>query len=168
MARVHFVKKARKDNAVCKKGESYYYWTTRVTVGKSYHGQKHFSKTSPKRSQLTNSDFLAQIYDIEDDQIGVLDAKDFKEADEIASEASNIADCIRQLGDEQSEKLSNMPEGLQQGSTGEMIQERMDECENMASQIEGIDFNFDGDPDDFDAWVKDKIGKIQEVSYGGP
>jgi len=168
MAIVHFVEHARKDNVVCKKGESYYYWTTRITIGKSYHGQKHFSKTKPKRSALTNSDFLAQIYDIEDDQIGGLSALDFKEADDLSSEASNIADCIRQIGDEQDEKLSNMPEGLQQGSTGEMIQERIDECENMASQIDSVDFDFDGDPDDFDAWIKDKIAEIQEVSYGGP
>lgn len=61
MPRVHFVKKARKDvsNSDIKKGESYYWWKFRF-------GGKCVSRTPPKQSQLTQSDFLSQIYKIQD------------------------------------------------------------------------------------------------------
>jgi len=54
MARANFVKKARKDNSVVKKGESYYWW-------KFAYGSKQYSKEAPSRSQLTQSGFKMQV-----------------------------------------------------------------------------------------------------------
>jgi hypothetical protein len=48
MPRVHFVKKSRKSYGDIKKGESYYWWKTRVTAGKSFRGVIHRSKTRPR------------------------------------------------------------------------------------------------------------------------
>lgn len=130
MARAHFVKKALKDNPVAKKGESYYWWKFRF-------GGKHYSKTPPKASQLTSSEFLSSMYELEE-RISELSADSLED---LQSEVQSIIDDLRQLGEEQEEKLSNMPDGLQEGEVGQMLQERADECENMASELEGLDFD---------------------------
>ena len=54
MPRVTFVKSARKDNPVAKKGESYYWWKFR-------YGGKRYSKTRPRPSQLTQSPYYSQV-----------------------------------------------------------------------------------------------------------
>lgn len=56
MARVHFVKSARKaqpKNGI-EKGDSYYWW-------QFYKSPKQFSKTRPKPSQLIASDKLSRL-----------------------------------------------------------------------------------------------------------
>jgi hypothetical protein len=57
--KVNFVKAAAKDNRVAKKGESYYWWKFR-------YGSKHMSKTPPRPSQLTQSDFLSRQMELEE------------------------------------------------------------------------------------------------------
>lgn len=104
------------------KGDEYYYWAIKLQRG----GLVRRSKTYPKRSQLTMSDFLGPAYDL-DDAIA-----DCTSPDDLRA----LADDVRTLGGEQQDKLDNMPEGLQQGSTGEMIQERVDNCESWADEIE--------------------------------
>ncbi len=126
MPRANFVKAARKDNPVCKKGESYWWWKPMVG-GRG--GAKRYSKTQPTRSQLTQSDFLGSLYRIEDESFkGVEDAEGLKA----------VAEEIRELGTEQQEKYDNMPEGLQQGDTGQTIEERAQGCETWAEEIDSI------------------------------
>jgi hypothetical protein len=86
MPKVIFVKKAQKDipGTNIKKGDSYYWWKFRF-------GGKRTSKTYPKRSQLTQSDFLQRIYEIEDQLSGASfsEPKDVETfIDEINSELS--------------------------------------------------------------------------------
>jgi hypothetical protein len=59
MPKVNHVKCARKDNPEhdIKAGESYYWWS----MMQGSRGVKHYSKTYPKRSQLTNSDFFKPV-----------------------------------------------------------------------------------------------------------
>lgn len=124
MPRVHFVKKARKDNPVVKKGESYYWWKFRF-------GGKRFSVTRPKRSQLTQSSFLAALYDIED---GL--------GEEMTEDDINllVAD-LENLRDECECSLSNMPEQLQDSSeSGMLLQERIDMIGDWILEIESIDW----------------------------
>ena len=169
MAKVHCVEKARKDNSVCKKGETYYWWSTRITVGKSYVSKKHLSKTFPKRSQLTNSEFLGQMYDIEDDRLGKLNQAGFASAEDLRAEVDSIAEDIRTLGEEQEDKRGNMPEGLQEGSTGEMLQERSNACKAMAYALEAIDFDYDEELNgEFEEWLEGKIDEVNQISYEGP
>lgn len=124
MAKVHFVKAARKDNPVAKKGESYYWWKPMVG-GRG--GAKRFSKERPSRSQLTQSDFLSSLYWIEDgDMANAQSPEDFR----------GVAEALRELGSEQREKYDNMPEGLQQGDTGQMLDERASNCESWADEID--------------------------------
>lgn len=124
MAKVHFVKAARKDNPVAKKGESYFWWKPMVG-GRG--GAKRYSKERPSRSQLTQSDFLSSLYGIEDgDMANAQSPEDFR----------GVAEALRELGQEQQEKYDNMPEGLQQGDTGQMIEERASGCESWADEID--------------------------------
>lgn len=145
MPRVHFVKKARKDNDRCgvKAGESYFWWQNRGSGGKGA-GIKRCSKTRPRQSQLTMSDFYSAVYSLQEDiedAIGTI-----TEIGDLESMRDEWAQQARDIGTDQSDKLANMPEGLQQGPTGELLQERADACETWAEEIEGIEIP---DPDDF-------------------
>ena len=46
MEHIHFVEKARKNNPVAKKGESYWWWSFKFGV------RKHFSKERPTPEQI--------------------------------------------------------------------------------------------------------------------
>lgn len=119
-------RKANKDypqNGI-KKGDTYWY----VKIKQQRGGIVKRSLTPFKRSQLTTSDFLGQLYDWEDQKSALSDMEG----------AQELADTIRSLGEEQQEKFDNMPEGLQQGDTGQMIEARSQGCEAAASEIEEI------------------------------
>lgn len=146
MPRVHFVKKARKDNPVAKAGESYYWWAFR-------YGGKHFSKTYPKGSQLTQSAYLSSLLSISeglaehsgfDVESGTLAEAQSNIASEISALAEEIADELQQALDECQASLDNMPEGLQEGEVGQLLQARIDACEEAISELQSID------PDDFE------------------
>lgn len=126
MPRANFVKAARKDNPVAKKGESYWWWKPMVG-GRG--GAKRYSKERPTRSQLTQSEFLSQLYGIEDEQIG--NAKE-------PSDLRDAAEALRELGQEEQGKYDNMPDGLQQGDTGQMIEERAQNCEAWADDLDQV------------------------------
>ena len=138
MAHAVHVKKAQKDYPEhgIKKGESYYWW-------KFKRGGKYYSKTAPRRSQLTQSAFYAAIFDIEDE------IADAPADDGLAGIADDIASRLRELGDECQSNLDNMPEGLQQGSSGELLQERVSAMEQAADEIESLEFD-EPNGDDFD------------------
>jgi hypothetical protein len=147
MAKVNQVKKAYKDvltyegkqklsrketltdnDFIVKKGESYYWWSFRF-------GGKHYSKTYPKRSQLTQSDFLSQLYDLED-RISESSAGTKDDFDSLKEE---FVDEIENLSSECEDKLNNMPEQLQSSSSGETLQERIDALQSWSSDIESIE-----------------------------
>jgi len=134
MAKLNFVKSARKDNLEhgIKKGDSYYWWSFRS--GSFF--VKRFSKERPRRSQLTQSDFYAELWDIEDDISEIIPS----EIEDVESVIEELKDRIQNLRDETEEKLYNMPEGLQQGPTGELLQERVDSLDNWISELDSIDF----------------------------
>ena len=124
MPRVYFVKKARKDNPVVKKGESYYWW-------KHAFGPKKFSKERPKASQLTQSSYLSQLYALQE---GLSDR--FTDFDSLQDELQSLIDDLNQLGDECQDSLDSMPEHLQDSSSsGEMLQERIDAIEMATSEV---------------------------------
>jgi hypothetical protein len=168
MTKAHFVKRARKDYADhdIKKGESYYWWKF-MRGGRG--GPKIFSKTAPKASQLTQSEFLSQIYDLQD-RISelVIDSSSIEDFD---SEVQSIIDDIRSLGEEQSDKYSNMPDGLQNGDVGQLLQDRADGCEQWASDLEGIDIKVEKEQgesdDDFQSRCEDLLTEITMCEYQG-
>lgn len=143
MPRVHFVKKARKDHGPdIKAGDSYYYWEFR-------HGGVRKSKTRPRQSQLTQSPYYSGIYTIQEQ------VEDFNQADgpEAFHELlQGLADDARTLGEEAQESFDNMPEGLQQGDTGQLLENRAYTMEEWASNLEGIEVPEEDDYplDDYD------------------
>lgn len=144
MPRVHHVKRARKPNPVvtaedierAKSGQdpdaaSYYFWEFRF-------GGKQFSKTPPKQSQLTQSEFLSQAYELNERIEGLDISSDIRD---LQSEVEDIIGEIRQLGEEQQEKRDNMPFQLQDSESGALLEERYEACEEWASNLESVDFD---------------------------
>lgn len=136
MPRVNFVKKARKNypDEGIKKGDSYFHWKFR-------YGGLHRSRTHPKQSQLTQSEYLSEAYSIEEDLAELT-------AETVAEDGFSLdeyIDRIRALGEMAEERRSNMPDQLQDSETGELLQNRADAMEDWASQLEAIDVNIDRD-----------------------
>jgi hypothetical protein len=138
---------AQKDypNAGIKKGESYYWWKFRF-------GGKIMSKTQPKASQLTQSEFLSQLYDIQD-RLAEISGDDITM---LQGDVESISEELNQMAEECREKHDNMPEGLQEGEVGQMLEERADACENAASELDGVDFDINDDQTFYDE-VKEEL-----------
>lgn len=135
MARLHHAKAAKDyPKHDIKKGEMYYWW--KFMVG-GRGGPKHYSKTRPRASQLTQSEFLGQLYDIQDD-IAALAADDG-----LGDAVSEIAGRLQELADEQEEKKGNLPDSLQEAPSGELLQERTDACRSAADELEALTFDID-------------------------
>lgn len=153
MPKVHFVKKARKDNSLVKNGESYYWWKFR-------RGGKHLSKTYPKQSQLTQSEFLGELYRLQEE------IEDLVADDSLASAVADLAERFRTLGEEQSDKRDNMPDSLQDSPTGELLQTRADRCEEIASDLENLDLEDDGEErteEEQEEYWQDKLNEITDI-----
>jgi len=138
MPRVTYVKKARKDNPVCKKGESYFWWKFR-------YGGKRYSLTRPRQSQLTQSAYFGTIYGMQE---GIEDAS-VDCVEDFETLKDDITGQVDELRDETQGSLDNMPESLTYSPTGELLQERIDALEGIESEIDCIE-EFDFDEDDFD------------------
>jgi len=138
MPRVTFVKSARKDNPVCKKGESYYWWKFR-------YGGKRYSLRPPRPSQLTNSPYYGGIRSL----VEMIEDAIVKDEDTLTELRDEVRDRLEEIGSECQESLDNMPDSLMYSPTGELLQERVDACENAQSEVEMID-EFDFDEEDFD------------------
>lgn len=167
MTKLHYVKKARKENkaAGIKKGDSYYWWQFAFR-------SKQVSKTLPRRSQyMTQSEHLGAIYDLED-QINEMTIESIDESclEDIISEIGNLIDTCE-------DRLNNMPEQLQQAPAGETLQEYIDNLEQWQSDLEDIDLSIDIEKendesdDDFEERVDERkeeiLNEIQSTSYPG-
>jgi hypothetical protein len=180
MPRVHHVKKARKDNPVAKRGESYYWWKFR-------YGGKHYSLTRPKASQLTQSPYLAIIYDASDEWgnvndptcIDVSDLPDSRDAivedlQSAASGAEGVKALLEELPDMYEESASNMEEyfpthekiddlrncASECESTIEQLDEMIDQCNAAADEIQAFELDDD---------LEDNVqGALDSISWDDP
>jgi hypothetical protein len=162
MARV-FTQKAAKDypSKGIKKGDIYYSWTL--------HKQpRQISATRPRPSQLTGSEKLSTLYGLRE---SIEDAK-FDSLEDWAAFLNETAGCARDVGEEYQDSLDNMPESLQQGSTGEAIQEKIDEIEAWAAELEDAANDIEAlDIDDYadsdspqDAMMEDARSRAEDAS----
>lgn len=140
MAKVNKVLKAAKDypHINVKKGEPYFWWKFR-------HGSRVMSKTYPHPSQLTQSEFLGEMMALEE-SIGELS---FNDPSEVTDWIQETKDRMEELRDAQEEKKGNMPEGLQEGPIGEMLQARYDSLEDLINELDNIEADYE-DPSDED------------------
>lgn len=169
MPRVTKVDKCRKSPGKCSKcgaeikvGSPYVWW-------QFAYSEKTIRCASPacapKPQDLTRSEFWSAIYRIQETQF---------EGDcpsDLESAVEDIKSDLDNLKSETEDKLSNMPDGLQQGSTGEMLQERIDALDSAVSDIESVDLTVEeeepeqkeGESDaDFEARQKEWRDKIHE------
>jgi hypothetical protein len=160
MPQVHHVKKARKSRSKhgIRKGQPYWWWWRRAARSRA-RGVKVFSATRPRPSQLCSgyaSDVLAIRERLED---AVADPPTFADA---LDEAAVKIEAIR---DELDERRGNMPEQLQDTGTGEVLAERVEDCEQLfqalgdaADEVRRILADFDED----DATTDGEIDKAVE------
>lgn len=147
-----------------KAGQTYYWWRTRMKGARS--GTTRCSLSRPRPSQLTSSEFWGEAFSLQEtmeDAVGTVD-----DVSDLESLQQEWADAARALGDQQRDKRSNMPEGLQDGDTGQMLEERADGCDGWADEILAVaipdpeDFADEEDPADA---LKDAIDEaIGEIS----
>lgn len=132
MPRVHH-RKARKDypNQGIAKGDMYY--TAKIKTGPA-SGYTIRSKTPLKPSQLSRSPFKSGW-------MAMNEAWDESSKDGEAIRAA--AEAIRELGEEAGNSFDNMPEGLQQGETGQMLETRRDESESKADELDQLADEYD-------------------------
>jgi hypothetical protein len=159
---------ARKDypDIGVKKGDTYYKWRIRTQRG----GQEFKSKTYPRASQLTNSEYKSAAHQIneglEDTLHGAEAMEDLREA---RDEAVSAAESLR---DEQQEKLDNMPEQLQSSETGELLQNRIDALEAFIEELNNLDLDDFEAPEESeqdegqteDEFVQSKLDEIGAIS----
>ncbi len=134
MPKVTFVKSARKDNPVAKKGESYYWWAF-MQGGRG--GPKRYSKERPKQSQLTQSDFWGAVYSLQEAN------EKPPHFDDLESKIEEIKSDLGSIRDDTQDKYDNLPTGLQEGSSGELLQERIDAIENVINEMDGFDLSIE-------------------------
>lgn len=121
------------DEILIAKGESYYWWQFK-------NSPKQFSKERPKNSQLTQSEFMSQLYALEEK----IEEFSCEDKDEFETFRDEVKDEMETLRDECQEKLDAMPEHLQDSSSsGELLNERIEAMDNWISEIENIECDYE-------------------------
>lgn len=151
-------------------GESYWTWCF-------YGGQPIYSKTKPRQSQLTNNSFKQELYAIQES------VEDFspEDPDEVSEFVEELISNLEELRDTCQESFDNIPEQLQEGNSGQILQERIENLDDVISNLENIDTEFsseldesekDGmsqeewerqEEDEREEWIADKIGEINDA-----
>lgn len=122
----------KSDELLVAKGEPYYWWQFAF-------GAKNISKERPPRTALTQSEFLATLWGMEDDLAALtID-------DDLEASRDELVGRINDYADEQEEKHDNMPDSLQDSDTGQLLSDRADALRDWASELEGVDVDVDED-----------------------
>lgn len=116
------------------KGEMYYFCQIKTGPRSSRIIRQ---KEPIKASQLTSSAFKQAFYAAQEEW-----EKSAKDADAIRA----ACEAIREAGEDARNSFDAMPEGLQQGDTGQLLENRADECDRIADELETLA----GELDDLD------------------
>ena len=138
MARVTFVKRARKANRVAGVGESYFWW-------KPFRSGKQFSKNYPRPSMLCSgrkSEVMAAQEALTDDLSSAATVED------IQSACESCAESFRDLGQEYENSADAMPENFQYTDQTESMREMALSLEAQADELDNLDFNLPNDWDE--------------------
>jgi hypothetical protein len=166
--RVSTIKKARKDQGACDKcgvaikaGDPYRYWSFR------YGGKRKRCMNpacSPRRSDLTQSDKKARIYDAQDDATEAVSAWEYDEGVEaLTSILETLSSTIEEVADEYEEAAEHFGGEGENAERAEELRSWQEEVENISSEVEDADLGGDCDecdgegcidcPDDCDEGV---------------
>lgn len=131
-----------------KKGEKHYYWKAKTGPRSS---RTYRQTKPPTRSQLTQSAFYQAVYSLFDDS-----------KPECPADLRAMAESLREIGQEEQDKLSNMPDNLQESDTGQMLQERADACESSADELESLADEWENAEDRVDLDPQDYLDRVSE------
>ena len=149
------------DKILIHKGESYWTWAF-------MNGPQMYSKTAPRQSQLTRSEFMSTYYSIMEE---VEDWNpEFQDGEDVLEEfIDTITEELEELRDETQDRLDNMPESLQDSDTGQLLQERIDECDSLIDDFGAIDTTPDYDEEATDEekeeWWEDKVQEMKDICF---
>ena len=140
MARINHVAKARKDQGKCLRcgkeitaGDSYY-WVELKTGPRSSLRKTFCDTHRPRPSDTTTSDKLSTLYSVqealEDEVAGATTKED------VAAALRTAAESAREVAEEYRDSRSNMPESLQDGATGQEMEEKADSIDSWADSLE--------------------------------
>lgn len=157
MARAVFVKKAAKDypDQGIKKGESYWWWKFRF-------GGKHYSKTAPRASQLTQSNFYSTVYGVQESLEDANKGEQGLTAEDVKTAIEDAANDLEGLQEETQGSLDNMPEGLQQGDTGQMLEERVGQLGEAVDALNSIDVPEEKEDEETDEDYQERLSQALE------
>lgn len=107
------------------KGQLHYHWK-RITGPRS--SIEYRQLTPPKIEQLTSSDYRIKIHYLLEERGNIGSFED----------AKTFGENVASAGQEEQDKFDGMPDGLQQGATGSLIEERASALNAAAEEIETI------------------------------
>ena len=154
MGKIYKVEKSRKEYTCgrCR---------TKIEKGQPYlRGELNFSrpiirccKCGLQPWEVTTSDYQLSVGEI------VYRWQDNYEVSEEGRD--DLVGELESIRDDLQGRLDNMPEGLQEGDTGMMLQDRIDCLESAISELEEIDFEDDFGDEDIDD--DDRIDQYREA-----
>jgi hypothetical protein len=135
MPKVHYVEKAMKDypDDGVFAGESYYWWRCRPNPGKP--GVTKRSRLYPRRSELTQSPFLATAYAMVENLPTAFLMTTHEELEEVAKDLEALARELADLGDGERAKLDSLPPQLWDAGPSRTIRQRAEWCFEMAENV---------------------------------
>ena len=165
MARNYTVEKARKAQGNCRKcgkaikGGDKYHWAKPRYGGKIVHCDACGGITA---SEKTGSAFLQSLFALQE-SMGQM----FGDVDGVESDIESIKEELEDMKSTCEESLENMPYNLREtSSSGEMLQERIDNLDSAISDLDSVETEFDdsnvGQPDT-EGMTEDEKAKAQEA-----
>ncbi len=147
MAKVNRVNKSRKEK-VCGRCKQI------IPVGSPYLYVDFYSGRTAVRctncgfkpSETTENPYLQRVYEIREDYEEKLNNCT---GEDLESIKEDLISDLESLRDEVQERYDNIPEQLQDGDAGQLLQDRIDSVESAMSDIEGVEVQ------DFDSWRDD-------------
>lgn len=154
--RVHLVKKSRVDNDAVKRGAPYYWW-------KLPYGEKTVSATYPSRSQLTNSDYLGCVFDLQDSlsEFTIDDSEDFE------AMLEEISEVIGDISEQCQTNLDNMKKNLHAAPNGRLLIARIAILDVVQAQLDGMSFDDCTGDEDAEPQAVLEMLKMLEVTRVG-
>lgn len=105
------------------------------------------------RSELTSSQYLAWLYDLQD-------TFEINNSSDVESLSEELENQMYEL----QERLDNIPESLQDGDAGSLLQERIDELESAMFELERIDFDdIEDKNENYEELLEKKLDEAREI-----
>lgn len=116
------------------------------------------SDCKPERSELTSSEYLAWLYNLQDHCEELFDLDSVEGKDELYSEIENMKDDLESRRDD-------MPEQLQEVGSGEILGNRIESLESCMDELDCMDDYPDEDDQDADWWPENDFRSVESYEF---